>query len=162
MQGFTRVLAALTGGEPGPAAMDRNGGGKRISRGQAKRAFDAVSGKLSDSDLEQVARLLAACIDPNMTDPDQDGGQTGDQPRMPRRPGITGDQALKAFNADWPEVARIKHDTMGMLVTKSPARRDAERLRMALDERQTRAGGESALEAFNREWPSIAKIGRCY
>ena len=160
MQGFMNVLAALTGGEPGPAAQDA--GGRKLSKDQANQIRQVASGKLSPAEMQQLISILQDMDDPDSGDPNS---QASDQPPpfkgMPKPGGgITGDQALKAFNADWPEVARIKQDTMGMPIPKSSARREAESARLALDAR-TRTSG-SSLEDFNREWPSIARIGRCY
>ena len=163
LDAFGRVLAALTGGEPGPAAQDA--GGRKLSKDQANQIQQVASGKLSPAEMQQLISILQDMTDESLPDSGDPNSQASDQPPpfkgMPKPGGgITGDQALKAFNADWPEVARIKQDTMGMPIPKSSARREAESARLALDAR-TRTSG-SSLEDFNREWPSIARIGRCY
>ena len=172
MQGFANVLAALTGGEQGPAARDRLGGGggaRKISRDQASQIYNTASSKLSPADCQKLVELLSGMIDENMANPDDEGqaqGQTGDMPpAFPGRPTpggkITGDAALAAFKSEY-GITAGHAPPYGEPVPKSSARMEAESARLALDERQTRGSGESALEAFNREWPSVARIGRSY
>ena len=80
------VLAALTGGEQGPAARDRLGGGggaRKISRDQASQIYNTASSKLSPADCQKLVELLSGMIDENMANPDDEGqaqGQTGDMP----------------------------------------------------------------------------------
>jgi hypothetical protein len=108
--------------------------------------------------------MLRGLVDESLPDEDEQGqAQDQDHPLpfkgQPLRPGMAGDAALAAFNREWPQVAAIGRDNMGLPVPKTRYQREAEKARLALDER---AAGESALEQFQREWPSVARIGRCY
>jgi hypothetical protein len=157
---------ALTG-RPGETTADQGGGGQKISRSRAHKIWSMAKDKLSPSDLDQLTKMLKGIVDWSLPDEDEQGQAQDQPPDQPpsfagqhlRGGGMVGDAALAAFNREWPQVAAIGRDNMGLPVPKTRYQREAEKARLALDER---AGGESALEQFQREWPSIARIGRCY
>ncbi len=171
MQGFMNVLAALTGGEPGPAAQDRGGGARKISRDQARKVWSLAKDKISPAELATLTEMLNDMIDPDMADPD-DQGQAQDQPPpfpgRPSRPGITGDTALRDARREY-GLDRIGHcPPYGESVPKSRYLREAERLRrdnpnLALDAKTS--GGRQSEETNADLRDAIAsckRIGRAY
>ncbi|MGA3064665.1 MAG: hypothetical protein ABSD90_15840 [Methylocystis sp.] len=165
LDAFARVLAALTGADPNamPTAMDRNGGSRKISRDQAARVWSLAKDKISAAELATLTQMLRQMVDSDLED-EGEGGQTGDEPPNfvgKPRPGGTmvGDQALAAFKSEY-GLDRIGHcPPYGEPVPRNRFQKEAAKL--ALDARE-RAGGESALEQFAREWPEVVRCGRAY
>jgi hypothetical protein len=176
LQALGRVLVLLTGADDDnqvpPTTGDQNRGGQKISVDKANRIAALAKDKISPADFNQLVEMLRPFVDPNMEDEDVQGQ---DQPppfkgAPLRGGGITGDAALAAFQETDPtlrealaSMARIKpDDNYGVQAPPSRHMREAQRARLALDERR---GGSTAEETNPDLAAAIAgrsRIGRCY
>jgi hypothetical protein len=154
---FTRVLSALCASEPSPGAMekaaaaDKGGGSGKISVDRANRAWKvAKDAGLNPSDLAQFVELLRPFVDPSLSDEDEESQPSG---------ALAGDEKLRSFEADFPEVARIKIDTWGVPVPET--KRDRQKLRMALDAASNGGAGGGYLGNDAELDAMVKRIGRC-
>jgi hypothetical protein len=169
LDGFGRVLSLLaTGGEHGaPAAQDRNtGGGRKISRDTAIKAWKLAKDKLSPQDLAQLVKMLDDMVDPDMVDTPAQGQAVDQPPAFPGRPtpggALVGDQALD-FERRFPGVLRLArsddHYAEPCPRRPSPSPRQQQ---LALDS-ANRAGSGSSLQRRDPQlYADLMRIGRAY
>jgi hypothetical protein len=135
--------------------------------------FAVLKDRLSPEDHSNFCALLAKYLDGAGEGQDQMGGGPPAFSGMPLRGGemspnpherphfATDSAAFREFEADFPEAARLSRSDDGY-GTPCPMRpqQTPRQQRLALDSKT--AGGESAHEQFQREWPEISRIRKSY
>jgi hypothetical protein len=149
------------------------GGERTISRSKAHRIWEIGKKTLSPEDLDRLTTLLKGVVDYSLPD-EEDSDVEDEVPPFVQRakiqgmpdsdgkirdmPNMTGDAAHAQFMREYGLDRIGRCPAYGEPVPPTRAQRQATQL--ALDARTL--GGESAYEAFASEWPSVARIGRCY
>ena len=165
MQGFTNVLAALTGGEQGPAARDRLAAAAALDGDQASQIYRWQASKVARR-LPKAVELLSGRIrrelQPGSARPKRKAERSAPAFRACRRQAEKSPATRRSRRSGASTGITAGHaPPYGEPVPKSSARREAESARMALDASDARTGGSSA-RGFQPRMALRRRIGRAH